>query len=512
MLKAVIDIGSNSIKLAIGEPAKGSVKLVEFLKNIIPIGSSSFYKNAISQEAINQTIKILKNYKKTLAEYQVEHVKVIATTAIREANNRDIFIDLIKRKTGFEVEVLEIGDVIFYIESYISFKVKDIFPLYQENILIAELGTGSLDVSLNEKGLSCFNIGLPIGTLRLKHLIDNLGSSFDENLIAVEEFIENEFQAIKKNLLGMKIDDIILIDENYSPYFDNVIKSARTEHNFQRITAKETANLIRKLKGRTVEEVHESYNIPLEVADTILAYAVILNNFCKLISKRHIHVFDISLSKAVLTNMLYDVIIPAEYNWHNQLMHEAQYLCKKFMTDLAHSNHVAATAATLFKALQTFFGFEERHKTYLMLAAYLHDIGMFIHNRAHHKHTEYIAAFLNLIRLNFHEKKIIACVARYHRKNTPSTNHAIFSSLPNAGQVLVKKLSAILRIANALDTSHRQKIKKLELKINEEHNFILTVHTNDSILLEKADFSEKKNYLEELTGMPIQLIVKAYEG
>ena len=152
--------------------------------------------------------------------------------------------------------------------------------------------------------------------------------------------------------------------------------------------------------------------------------------------------------------------------------------------------------------------FHEVLSLYLLLASYLHDIGTFIHNRAHHKHTEYIISQLNLFRLSQEEVRIIACVGRYHRKAPPRKAHILYSSLPTEKQILVQKLSALLRISNALDRSHKQKIKKLEIAHTKNNDVILTVHIDENFYLEKAAFYEKKVFFEEITGNKISLNIK----
>ena len=136
---------------------------------------------------------------------------------------------------------------------------------------------------------------------------------------------------------------------------------------------------------------------------------------------------------------------------------------------------------------------------------------MFISNRAHHKHSEYLISGLNLFRLTNEEVKLIACTGRYHRKGTPSENHLLYNSLPKDKQMLVQKLSSLLRIANALDRSHRQKVKKLEVKFSRSQDIILTATVTGNFLLEKVDFMEKKNMFEDISGYKINLKIQYAE-
>ena len=116
MRAGVIDIGSDTIRLLIGEEVGQSIHILESLQNPLPIGRSTFLKGRISQDMINQTISTLEKYKEVLRQYEVQKIKAVATTAVREAGNRNIFLDTIKRKTGFDIDVLNVGDFVFYID------------------------------------------------------------------------------------------------------------------------------------------------------------------------------------------------------------------------------------------------------------------------------------------------------------------------------------------------------------------------------------------------------------
>ena len=128
MRAAVIDIGSNSTKLVIGEKAGDEIKILESLKNVVAIGQNTFYRARISQEIFNEIINVLEKYKTLIKQYEVTETKVIATTAVREAENRDIFLDTVERKTGFKIEVLNVGDVVYFIDAFLSYKLKKNIP------------------------------------------------------------------------------------------------------------------------------------------------------------------------------------------------------------------------------------------------------------------------------------------------------------------------------------------------------------------------------------------------
>lgn len=207
--------------------------------------------------------------------------------------------------------------------------------------------------------------------------------------------------------------------------------------------------------------------------------------------------------------MILDYEISQKYNKTKQLISIANSLCRKYNMDMKHIQHVADLSDTLFDNFKDTLGLKKTDSLYLLLAAYLHDIGMFIYNRAHHKHTEYIISNQNLFRLTDEEIKVIACIGRYHRKGAPMDSHLVYHSLPKDKQIVVQKLSAILRIANALDRSHRQKVKKVEVKFNHLQDITLVAYAEGNAILEKLDFLDKKDLFEEISGNKINLKIQS---
>lgn len=509
MRAAVIDIGSNSTKLVIGEDVGQEIKILETLKNINAIGKSTFYKGKISQDIFYDVISVLNKYKSIIAQYEIEKVKIIATTAVREALNRDIFLDTVKRMTGYEIEVLNVGDVVYYIDAFLSYKLTKAYPINEKNLLIVELGAGSLDISVLEKGFAVASFGMPLGTLRLTQFRNRIEGTKKEIYQALEEYVENEIINTKRSFPDIKIDDIILIDESYSAALHKILPNKTRQTSFFEFKFRESNQLISRIQGKNLDDLSDFYDIPIDLADTIDGYAIIVNKLFKLLKKRAINVLATSLSEALLANTIFGMDLAQKYNKENQLISVAKFLCHKFDLDIKHTRHVAQLSEELFKQLQPSMGLEDKDLLYLNLAAYLHNIGLFINNRSHHKHSEYIINSLSLFRLTPEEIRCIACIARYHRKATPQESHYYYQNLTSAEQILVQKLSSLLRIANALDASHKQKVKKIEVEFVKPGEINLIILAQDSLALEKTSFLERKKFFEEISGNQLNLKIKA---
>lgn len=508
MRVAVIDIGSNSTKLVIGEGDGKHLRIIDTLKNVNAIGRSTFYKGRIAQDIFYEVISVLNKYKEVIAQYEVEQVKTIATTAVREALNRDIFLDTIKRMTGFDVEVLNVGDVVYYIDSFLSYKLNKTYPINDKNLLIVELGAGSLDISVMEKGFAVASFGMPLGTLRLKQFKSQIAGSKKEIYQALEEYVENEILSTKRSFPDILIDDIILIDESYSAELHKIVPNKNRAASFFKFQFRESNLLISRIKGKNLDDLSDFYDIPFEHTDAIDGYAIVLNKLFRLLKKRSFYILETSLAEALLANIIYGMELAQKYNKENQLISVAKFLCYKFDLDIKHAQQVAFLSEEMFKRLQPAMGLRNQDLLYLSLASYLHNIGLFINNRAHHKHSEYIINSLSLFRLKPVEIRCIACIARYHRKAIPQKSHFFYQSLSTADRILVQKLSSLLRIANSLDASHKQKVKAIDVQFVRPGEIDLIVSTRESMALERSVFKERKKFFEEISGSMVNLKTK----
>ena len=269
--------------------------------------------------------------------------------------------------------------------------------------------------------------------------------------------------------------------------------------------------MMSRVMSKRLDDFSEMYDLPVELADSVDGYSIVINKLFKLLKKRSIFILETSLAEALLANIIFGMSLAPKYRKENQLISMAKFLCHKFDLDIKHTRHVAFLSEEIFKQLKDMFGLQDNHLLYLTLAAYLHNIGLFINNRAHHKHTEYIINSLSFFRLKNDEIKMIACIARYHRKATPQKSHFNYQSLSTEERIIVQKLSSILRIANSLDASHKQKVKRIEILSIRSEEVTLGVFVQESIALEKTSFVDRKRFFEEISGRQISLKVKQYK-
>jgi exopolyphosphatase / guanosine-5'-triphosphate,3'-diphosphate pyrophosphatase len=218
---------------------------------------------------------------------------------------------------------------------------------------------------------------------------------------------------------------------------------------------------------------------------------------------------NVSIREGVLISASRGPDVEIQAEMHRQIIASAASLGRKYHYDEPHAHHVAELCLAIFDALTREHGLGSRERLLLEAAAILHDIGTFIRSSGHHKHGEYIVANSEIFGLNKGDLTIVSNVVRYHRKAPPSSLHVNFIALPREDRVAVMKLAAILRVADALDRGHDQRVRLVAVERREDR---LALRAEDSdgrsmdLSLERLSLAEKGDMFEDVFGLEPVLV------
>jgi exopolyphosphatase/guanosine-5'-triphosphate,3'-diphosphate pyrophosphatase len=219
---------------------------------------------------------------------------------------------------------------------------------------------------------------------------------------------------------------------------------------------------------------------------------------------REIHVPKVGVKEGILLDLVDYLTAHSnhEVRQEEMLLKAAISLGRRFMFDEAHGMHVAVLARTLFDGLMDVHGMETSDRKLLTAAAVLHDIGQFVSQKGHHKHSLYVLSRSELPGLSPREMLMVANVARYHRKNAPREGHGDFRRLTEEERDRVTKLAALLRVADALDRTHIQDVEGVEVSVKKKRVDLKLVGSGD-FLLERWTLTRKGGLFEKLFGMEV---------
>ena len=244
-------------------------------------------------------------------------------------------------------------------------------------------------------------------------------------------------------------------------------------------------------------------------ADVILPAAWVYHHLARSAGTKEILVPGVGVKEGIILDLLYDRLSHTTYEAkkEEQLSKAAISFGRRFMFDEAHGLHVAELSLSMFEQLQDLHGLGSEDRQLLMAASILHEIGVFVSLKRHHKHTLYILSNSELPGLSPYQMNVVANIARYHRKNIPRDHHPDFVRLSEDDQRRTTILASILRVSNALDRSHAQKIKGIEVKVKKKGIQILLDGEGD-LLLEKWAVSRRKALISKVFGRPVTISVK----
>jgi exopolyphosphatase/guanosine-5'-triphosphate,3'-diphosphate pyrophosphatase len=261
---------------------------------------------------------------------------------------------------------------------------------------------------------------------------------------------------------------------------------------------------VEKIQGYTVEECVQKLRIPFSEAEGIIPGLLTYKLFLEETAATELVVPNVSIREGMLITLASGVDPELQEEFFSQVIASAISLGKKYRYDEPHSLHVTKLALILFDALKNEHGLDRRARLLLEVAGILHDIGMYIRSSGHHKHSQYIVANSEIFGLHRDDLDIISNVVRYHRNAPPNSTHIAFIALQREERMMVLKLSSMLRVADALDRGHSQRIENIEVDRRAE-TIVLRTSGRHDLSLERLGLEEKADMFLDVFGYKVVL-------
>ncbi|HOG24429.1 MAG TPA: HD domain-containing protein [Candidatus Omnitrophota bacterium] len=503
-IAAVIDIGTIAIRMVIAEVGnKNEIRYLEQLQKPVRFGKDVFKTGRLSNAAMRQGVNILRDFKSVIDGYGIKRVHAIATSAVREAQNRDNFIDQIYVRTGIEVEILEGAEEnrleLVAVESALDEKIN----LEKKNCLIVEVGSGSTEMILMEQGQVSVTRTLTIGSVRLPE--QGLAAKGDEDFI--QRVLKKSIRDITKNVareVSMeRIDTFIALGGDVRFVSQQLLPD--TVDRFTVLEKKEFVGFVSRIGKMTPEEIATQYSLDYGHAESLYPALLFYLNFLNETKAEEIIIPKLSIRDGLLLEIAQLVSGYRRTDVARQVLNSTHHLGAKYMYDKAHAVCVASLALKLYDLLAKDHGMGSRERLLLEVSGILHDIGIYVSPSGHHKHSFYLVDAADIFGLRRTDKNIVANVVRYHRRVPPRETHVPYMSLAKSDRAIVSKLASILRVADALDTAHQQKIRSFTLERSEDAYALWVPKDIGDISLERESLRRKGDMFADVFGAPIDL-------
>ncbi len=505
-IAAIIDIGSNEIKMKISQVTKGNISDLEILEYPINIGHEVFSERKISFESIINVSEILNGYVNVLKEYGIVNYKAIATTAMRESENCEFMVDQLKVKSGINVEVIESNYEKTLIYFAIMKKIKQLNLPKDVSTLIAYIGTGSVGLALCRDDKIVFSHSIPIGYIKLRDTFTDIIESDVDVGVLMEEYLDKLLEGIRFWINKNEKLNLIITGAEVDTIFKAI---NQIENNIELIVKKEQIySLYEEFNTKDINTLSSEYGISYNKIKCIHSVLAIYMCILKVTKAERINLLKVELSDIMMEQML----IPnarkeLEYNIIENALSSARNICKYYNSNEKHCETLENYACTIFDRLKKFHGLNQRRRLLLQIACILHECGSSINPYNSFENVFNTIKNCNIYGLSHEENLIIACIASHNELAVNKYQSELQNKLTTKNKLIISKLTAIFIVSNALDNSEKQKLSQVKVRINKDE-LIISGESNQNVMLEKWAVDRCNSYFKEIFGLKLRLSIR----
>ncbi len=494
-LVGAIDVGSNAMRLGIAaQDEDGSPRLIQRYREPVRLGHDAFTTGILTAQTMDEAVDAFRQFRRILDQHHVEKYRATATSAMRDAANGRELIDRIASETGIELKLISGEEEARLVHYSICRRV----DLSNQFTLLIDMGGGSVEVTLCDDGEVVSAQSFKIGTVRL---LEMLGQGGDFNTL-LSEYLDGTRKKLREQIGRRKTQLCVATGGNAAAIGELARQLLATESD-KRISLEELAQVIEQLAGLGFEERIRDLGLRPDRADVILPAAMVFHEIMSLAGAKAMVIPEASLLDGVMLDMV-DSEQRTFKSQRRNLLAWARSLKKKYHVDRKYGKHVAYLALALFDQIQDLHQLSHRNRMLLELAAHVHEIGMYVRVGGHHRHAAYLISVAPLLGLSEAEKNLLAQVVRYQRKGAPADEHEAFAALDAQEQHIVWQLSAVLRLAIALNKERRSRVDDVEVEIANQ-DITLHLEGHGDLLLERWAALKTAAYFEQAFGLRLHI-------
>lgn len=508
-LFSIIHIGSEQVTLQISEFSNlADLHVIEKTSKEVFLGEETFKTGRISFTTSGQLCSLLRGYKRLMSEYGVKDYRVIATTALREAENQHYIVDQVKIRTGFELEVVDMLQEIFFKYAALYHMIrKHEIEKKDEALLFVDISSGGLGFTLLKNGIIHYQQNIHIGAVRIKESFDKNQRESVHFHQALSEYIYSTIEPVKAELAGHTIKYIVTSGNENHLLLQMLGRGAAD--GITLVSRDEFHALCEKVQDLNLPQLMKTFRLGESKAEMVLPTIVLYNQILGITNAPEIIFPDAQLVDGVtLLHAAAEMEDPFIFTLEQQVLSLTRNIGAKYRYEIPHSQAVETVSLKIFDAMNALHGLPSRDRFLLQVAAILHDIGKFVSLRRHYFFSYRLILSSDIIGFTEREKEVIANIAHYHSKGTPSNIDGNFARLDRAEKVKVAKLASMIRIADSIDRSHKQKVADCEIHLHGD-NMEITVSPLGDFSLEQWTFEDKADFFEHVHGVRPVLIIQS---
>jgi exopolyphosphatase/guanosine-5'-triphosphate,3'-diphosphate pyrophosphatase len=501
-LVAVLDMGASAIRLLIAELRPGQpAQVIEEASRGVLLGRDTFSNGALRSATIDTAIGALEGFKELMDGYGVTTTRAVATSAVREARNRDMFLDRVRGRTEIDFEIINEAE-----ENRLLFlAVRDALRRHAAIkgawTLLVEVGGGSTSLTLLRRGAPNRSGVYALGSIRIRQQLNLRRQRHNVQVAMLKRYVDNIVDEIRLEIPLNRITHMIATGGDVRFAASQIVET-EPGGGAREIAREDFLAFCDRTAYLDEENLVERFRLPAVEAETLVPALLVYRTILVETAAKRVVVSDASLRAGLLLDLADPGGRVSAEDFEQQVLASAEAVGQKYRFDRAHARHVALLATRLFDEVGEGHGLGERERLLLKVAALLHDIGIYVSLRAHHKHSQYLLASSQIFGLSDEDTAIVANIARYHRRGMPQQSHLPYVALDREDRLIVNKLGAILRLANALDAEHLQKVTDVRL-VRRDKVWLLELEATEDVVMEQMAASSRADMFIETFGREV---------
>jgi len=497
---AAVDIGSNSVRLKIARLIRH--RLVEVLEDreVTRLGESVFRSGYLSPEAIASTVKVLRRFHRAVQKVGVDQVRVVATSALRDARNSQAFLEWVRSSTGWAVEIisgLEEARLI-HLGLLSSLRVN------ASPILLVDLGGGSCELTISGEGHIRSTASLPLGAVRLTNEFLHHDPPRKPELRQMRSFIAREIHRASERIKRARPKVVIATSGTAESLAATCHGLYKTSGSRALAVSRAQMRRIAKMLARLPLDRRKALSgVGPRRAEIIIAGAAVYTELlerCQLLGFRY---SPLGLRDGLLAQMAaeHDRSTRSGKHIESERWDSLVNAVEHYRVDLSHALQVRQSAMRLFAGLRSVHRLPPEYGEWLSAAAMLYEVGDFVNRNGRHRHTYYIISHSEILGYTGEQRRIIAAIARYLGKSLPLPNDAPMKLLNPADQECLPKASLLLRLARALNLGRSGAVRETQVRVRDgEIRLKLVPKPRNSVDLELWAVTKERGYFREVFG------------
>ncbi len=497
---AALDAGSNAIRASVARANSATdIRELASMRWPVRLGHGAFTRRLLDPRTVTRAVEAFRKFRKLLDHYDVQDYKAVATSAVREAANRDVLITRVRQEAGIELAAIDareearLARVAVFAEGGLQFAPR----------VIADLGGGSLEISCLRGRKVVQAMALPLGAVRLMEQFHLAGS-----------FTPRQFARLRRHVMSVlkshgRPDALsgrgaIVACGGNAEALAKLAPGLRVA-GFNTIHLQRLEERLWEIVRLDVDERMAAFGVRRDRAEVIAVAAVVLAALGEWLGTTHLAVPAVGVREGILHDLAAAHFGPATANDERAeaLRQQTRRFAARMHSDAAHCEQVRRLAAQLFDQLAPVHQLPPGQRVSLELGALLHDAGRAVNAQAHHKHGEYLARHADIPGLGKHQRAMVACLVRYHGKAVPEAHHRVYRSLDPAGRERVRQLASLLKIAVAMDADDSQSIRRLEARLHKDHVRLRIVAPEDAFV-DLRELQAKSRLFEKEFGLKMR--------